>query len=310
MNKIKVVVSTIHFPLTMARYFINAFSRREDVSLYTVGPFTGNWIPWNNGMTLEQKYVLTPDFPLPKESIAQKVPVGLLERQIAIKPDLWIDIDAGWRVFGHPECPSFQIQTDPHVLKQQYKAAHVANRYDIRYCMQTPYIEEGEVWLPYGYDPTIHYPEDVDIYKQDVCLIGLQYEHRNQLIRSLNSKGITCKTGIGIVYDEYRHAYNESRIALSWSSLQDTPARVYEAFGMKVPLVANRTPDLMMLFKEDEDFVGFSSLDEAVVKVSWVLNNYDTALKMAENVYNKVSANHTWDKRVERILDDYQKVRI
>ena len=29
-----------------------------------------------------------------------------------------------------------------------------------------------------------------------------------------------------------RQKYNESKIALSWSSLEDLPARVWEAFGM------------------------------------------------------------------------------
>ena len=49
----------------MMRYMIEAFEDRDDVELWTYGPFTGNNIPWNGGIQLDQRYVKTPNFPLP-----------------------------------------------------------------------------------------------------------------------------------------------------------------------------------------------------------------------------------------------------
>ena len=58
---IRVVVSGIHYPLSMMKYFITALQRREDIELFTVGPFTGTYIPWAGGMQLPAKYVKQPD---------------------------------------------------------------------------------------------------------------------------------------------------------------------------------------------------------------------------------------------------------
>lgn len=303
---VNVLVSTIHYPLTMARYFINAFERRDDVKLTTAGPFTGMFIPWGGGMQLDSRHVYTPTIPLPKTSIGQTVPSSFIESQVRDQIDIWIDIDAGWCISNRPSFSKVvyvQIQTDPHVLKHRYDHAKRRNRYDISYCMQTPYISAGEKYLPYAYDPKIHYSEPLEK-EYDTCIIGLAYNQRMGLIRALEGQGITCRHGIGIVYDEYRREYNKSRIALSWSSLQDLPARVWEAFGMQIPLVSNRVPDLNNFFKENVHYMGFSGEGEAVESVKFLLEHPEQASQMASCAYDVVKDAHTWDNRVQTIMED------
>ena len=41
----------------MARYMWEALEDRDDVEVWSTGPFFNNWIPWNNGIYLDQKYV-------------------------------------------------------------------------------------------------------------------------------------------------------------------------------------------------------------------------------------------------------------
>lgn len=297
-GKIKIALGCIHFPLSMASYFIRAFKRRDDIELFLFGPYTGDWIPWANGMRIPQKYIVMPDFALPQSAVNMRIPSAIIP--FPWTPDLTLLIDAGWHPVDRPKGNIVgHIQTDPHVLKQTYIVPKSYS--DISWCMQQKYLVEGEEYLPYGFDPTVHYPMDLEkIY--DACLIGLQYEHRTQLINRLRSHGLTIHYSIGEIYDEYRETYNRSRIALSWSSMEDTPARIFEAFGMKLPLVANRTPDLQNLFLEKNDYLGFGSIDEAEKQVLILLTDDKRRSEMAYNGYRKAIKAHTWDHRIQQIL--------
>lgn len=300
MNKIKVAIGGIHFPLSMMSYFIRAFRRREDVELWLFGPFSGDWTPWNYGMRLPQKYVVTPDFALPMNMIRVISPAGLINSQMPWTPDLTLFIDAGYHTADRPKGNIVGlVETDPHVLKDNYRLPKTYC--DIAWCMQAKYIEDGEEYLPYAHDPTVHYPMELDkIY--DACLIGLQYPQRNDLVNRLRQLGCNVYYTIGEVYDEYRERYNQSKVALSWSTLEDTPCRVWEAFGMRLPLIANRTMDLCNLFKENEHFLGFDNLEEATKQVFKALLDDDMAKEMARKAHEEALAFHTWDHRVEQIL--------
>ena len=112
----------IHYPLSMMRYMIEALEDRDDVDLWTYGPFTGNNIPWNGGMQLDQRYVKTPKTPFTKQS---NIVFGEFINNLCPfdEVDLWLSVDAGWCIDGRPEKAKVyaQIQTDPHVLKARYR---------------------------------------------------------------------------------------------------------------------------------------------------------------------------------------------
>jgi glycosyltransferase involved in cell wall biosynthesis len=305
MRKLKVVVSGIHYPLSMMSYFIRALQRRDDVDLITVGPFTNTYIPWNDGMHLPINYVHTPTHPLSPDVIR----VGKVSPQIfqvyedMHDVDLWIEVDAGFYLDPKPSSGIVaHVATDPHVLDYD-RQRQLA---DFFFCMQSPYmrVELGDFYLPYAFDPTIHFPIEGIEKEYDACIIGLQYAQRVSLVNLLRANGLKVYQDIGKVYGEYNLIYNKSRVALSWSSLQDMPARVWEAIGMGVPLVTNRVPDLSTFFVEDEHYLGFSNVAEAVSKVKWVLENPDKAATMANNAHRKaIAQNHTWDNRVQQILE-------
>ena len=299
MDKIKVALSFIVYPFTMAHYFWMAFERRNDVELWTCGPFTGDWIPWDGGMRLAMKYVKYPDFSLPQQTIGTDIYPSMITGKLPWTPDLWVQIDAGWRFLERPSGKVVaHIQTDPHVLKAQYLLPRSYS--DFTFCMQTPYMQPGERYLPYAHDPTIHYPEEQEkIY--DACLVGLHYKTRTELVERLRSRGLNVFYGIGLVYDEYRKAYNQSKIALSWSSLKDLPARNWEALGMGLPLVCNRVPDMQTFFVEGEHYLGFDNVDEAERQVMRLLEDEELRTSIAEAGHRKVMP-HTWDRRVEELL--------
>jgi len=305
-NKIKVVVSTIFYPVTMARWFINALERRDDIDLVTVGAFTNNWIPWNHGMYLPMKYVYAPTIPLPFPPQPHQDPT-LIEHQISFHPDLWIQIDAGFHFSRRPEAiHSVVIATDPHVLSPQYEECRTYA--DIFFNMQKFYMKPTDVYLPYAYDPILHASMPEIEKKYDACLIGLQYPQRNQLVQALRQIGLNVYYENGEAYEEYRWRYNESRVALNWSTLEDLNARTFEAMGMKIPLVTNRVPDLKEFFLDGRDFLGFGSIPEAVEKVQWALQYPDCVKAIAESAYAVVSSGHTYDDRVQTILEKCELV--
>lgn len=296
---IKVGLSALHYPCTMARWFWDALDRRNDVEVYSTGPFFDDYIPWNFGMRLPKEYVKIPTVPLPENVAQLRMPYEAVAGQMPDDLDLFLQIDAGWHFATRPHAKVVaHIQTDPHCLKSTYQLPKSYSNFN--FCMQTPYMENGEIYLPYAYDPTVHYPEEIErIY--DVCLIGLHYNSRSAVMDILERKGYKVKYEIGLIFDKYRKAYNQSKVAFSWSSLLDMPARVWEAFALGVPLVTNRMPDLSTFFVEEEHYLGFDTIEEAVEKIEFLLNNPEYAQTMADAAHRKVQP-HTWDNRINQIL--------
>ena len=155
---IKVCLTSINYPMSMARYFERALERRSDVELITLGPYTGNRIPWNGGMDLLPKYAKSPTYPLPMQVINQgKISPKIFPSTFENLPDvdLWLEVDAGFYLDPRPETGIVaHVATDPHALsydRQRQLADYFFN-------MQTPYMKNGDIYLPYAYDPTVHYP--------------------------------------------------------------------------------------------------------------------------------------------------------
>ena len=96
MNKIRVLLLAIHYPFAIKNYFEVALRKRPDIDLKTCGPYTGNFIPWQNGITLPMKYAVSPDVPLPQSLIGQTIDYNMVKAQLGDwKPDLILNVDAG-----------------------------------------------------------------------------------------------------------------------------------------------------------------------------------------------------------------------
>jgi len=295
----RVVFSSIFYPVFMGGYILAALKRRKDVELFTTGPFTGDWIPWNGGMTVKAKF--KPDLPMPSQWIGMRPPIAYVESKLPWKADVWIQVDAGFYLEGYPlygvNC---FVATDPHVLSYDRQRL-LADKF---FCMQQVYAKPGDLYLPYAYDPEWHRPE-----KQpkefDACLIGLHYQQRDALVNALKAKGRSVYYNIGPAYEQARAFYNQSKIGLNWSSLQDLNARAFELLAFGLPAVMNRVPDMTGFFRDGVDYMGFDSLEEAVQAAEYLLDNPKLADQIAKSG-RKAVAPHTWDARVEEILSKCQ----
>lgn len=296
---VKVVLSGLFYPMAILRYFEAALRRRDDVELFTAGPYSGTWIPWASGIHLPQKYAKQPDLPLPFMGEPPTVPINFVDRHLPWVPDLWIQVDAGWYLRGRPQYgKNVFIGTDPHCLDYSYQRSLA----DTFYCMQKVYAKEGDVYLPYAYDPEQHYPEEQPR-TYDACLLGLHYENRDRLVNELRKRGVNVLYDLGPVFEERRVLECQAPISLAWSSRDDLIARVFEGLAMGRLVVTNRVPDLPTFFKEDEQLIAFSSLGEAVEKIIHYLSNPEEAEEIAKAGREWVKL-HTWDDRVQRIMED------
>lgn len=299
MNKIKICFAYLAYPMSMAGWFRRALERRDDVELWTCGPYTNDWIPWNGGMRLPMRYVRPVDFALPQQFT---YPVWkVVKQQLPWEPDLVLQVDAGFHFYDKPDCLTATVGTDSHVLNYDAPRSYS----DKFFNMQKYYSKPGDFYCPYAFDKTIHYPDPVISEDVDCCLVGLHYDNRNEWVRQLRARGHSVIYELGPIFDEYRQLNCRASIGLNWSSLNDVCARVFEIMGMKRIPVINRVPDLEVLgFQDGVHYLGFSSMQEAVDKVEWALGHREEALQIARNAYEKVIKNDSWDERVSQILEE------
>ena len=300
---INIIFSTMFYPVAIGKYFMFALQRREDVNLFTTGPYTGTLIPWKGGIHLPPEYAHAPDLPLPTTFCGNtRVIPTLVEGRLPFKPDLWINVDAGFG-FLSPSCQYAVIATDPHVLTYDYQRTQA----DKFYNMQKFYSKAGDIYLPYCADPVWHSPL-VREKEYDVCLVGLQYDNRTRLVNRLRAKGLKVYYDTGPCYDEYQELYAKSKIAISWSSKQDLIARVFEAFAIDIPLVCNKVPDMDLFFEDGTDYYGFTHMEQAEAQIHMALANYEDAKKVSANAHKKVMAEHLYEHRIEQILKDFNLI--
>lgn len=294
---IKVALLGIFYPMAILRYFERALRRRDDLEICAIGPYTGQMIPWANGIALPAKYAKCPDI-IVSTPIPGIVPAKWVEKFLPWTPDLWLQIDAGFHASGRPRAGiNAIVATDPHVLNYDHQRGYA----DFFFNMQRFYKEPDDIYLPYARDPQLHTPFARRTNKWDAILLGLHYTQRNQLVQALGDAGLKVLYRLGPVFDEARTLYGISRIALNWSTLKDLNARVFETMGMGMPLVTNRVPDLGSFFADGVEFLGFDSREEAVEQVIRLKNDPVFAGTLGRRA-RKAAHPHTWDARINQIL--------
>ena len=298
--KKKILLLYKAYPFAIASYFRKVLEARPDVELTTCGEFFGQEIPWNNGMTIPRKYFNHVDFPIPKGM--NKLSWKILKSKLQKDFDLILNVDAGFHLADKPDIPYAVVATDPHVLQGWYD--EVRPIADYFFNMQRYYMQDGDIHLPYACLSSEHYAMSNVEKKYDAALIGLHYGNRDNLVRRLRESGLNVYYDIGAIWKEYREINNSATVGLNWSSLYDINARTFEMMAMMQVPVINRLPHLDELgLHENQHYLGFSDVSEAVEKVKWALANPNQARAISLSAHNHVHKSHTYAHRVQQILD-------
>lgn len=182
-------------------------------------------------------------------------------------------------------------------------------------------------FLPWKDRPVVLSKVDQERFETDIVFVGhYEPDGREESIRDLVNAGIKTKIWgckewsrlvLGDLYeqlapieraegDDYAKALCGAKICLCFLSKlnRDTyTRRCFEIPACGRVLLAERTDDLLRLFKEDEEACFFSTNEELVEKACWLLRNPDIRERIAQAGLQRVWADgHDVTSRVRQFL--------
>lgn len=291
-----ILIVANHYAVCSARYAADAFTRLgHDVK--HVGRPMGRDI-W--GMQVPAEYVWEPtDFN------TASVPMnGLI---VAMDSDPAI-LDWSAQLVSTGKAPIIVWGVDNHVrdYRRPYFDHYFLAHKSVSVMDWT--MRADMTWLPCAYDP-IAFPPSPVVWAErqyDVCMIGVMYPKRWELVNAMRAAGLKVLAGTGLVYDAYRDAHHNSRVALVSSFNGDLPIRLFEGAGMGCAVLSDPIEDLgrpeMQLF--DYDPVHFYHSVEEAVELAKTMQHPPQG---EDDLYTFDSLDwaksHTWDMRAQVIID-------
>lgn len=111
-------------------------------------------------------------------------------------------------------------------------------------------------------------------------------------------------------YQEMPYVFKSSAINLNISLrsiVKGIPLRCFDIMGAGGFLLSNYQDDFLYFFEPDRDFVFYESRQDLMNKIGIYLRDPDRRRQIAENGYRKIKADHTYDIRVQQILEQLKK---
>lgn len=273
-----ILIVAHHYPVASGRYAADAL-RRLGHDVRTDGPARGVNV-W--GLTLPEQYTWTPDDMTndwrPGAVIVMDSDPVLLNASTLYSAPVIV-----WGVDNH-----VRDYTRPWI--EHYFLAH--------HGVSVQQWGDNCTHLPCAYDPVWFTPSPIsyDQRAYDVALLGVMYPHRWQTVERLRAAGLKVLAGTGLVYDSYRDAHHNSRIALSLSACGDVGQRVFEAAAMGSVVVSDTCADFDTLQPAGMWMID----DDPVTEIQAILADSDTAQAMIEHS-RAWATPHTWDARAGEV---------
>lgn len=108
-----------------------------------------------------------------------------------------------------------------------------------------------------------------------------------------------------VYVEDFSRVVSMSKICLNILTVENrdqTNLRCFEIPACKGFQLCNQTPQLQKLFKEGEDIVLYENEKDLVEKIQYFLQHEYKRFKIAENSYNVVMQNHTYDHRCKQLI--------
>lgn len=224
----KILIAANHYPVASGRYMMDAF-RRIGHEVRTAGDAQGALV-W--GMVVDPKYIWKPDSAIADVDPAWPDLVVVMDTD----QNVWNQVEV-WKGFNADtmKAPVAIYTVDNHVrdvesdLFAHYFLAHYHGP-----CYPVDATRKDHTWLPCATDDKLFTPSPIPWKDReyDVCMVGVMYPRRIEVINALKDEGFKVLAATGLLYDEYRAAYHNSRISLCVSAAGDVAQRIYETGGM------------------------------------------------------------------------------
>lgn len=230
--------------------------------------------------------------------------------------------DPGWRLYMKdiPHYDLHVVQRDKNILD---------------YCQRGA---RDVIKIQTAYEPTIHFPPPANWSDKDrdrgVSFIGTPYDHRAEFLKRLwkefglpvvVSGGLVWKPALGaeavaaiyrghgeLFCDEYREGIWKSKINLSFITHSNQDEFVHKSFeitGCGGFLLAERSEGHMQRFREDEEAVFFSTIEECVEKIRRYLPDEDARARIAAAGHARaVRDGYHNDRQVSLIVERAEQI--
>lgn len=214
------------------------------------------------------------------------------------------------------DCPKPNIywMSDTHINNGQEGDSYpyrrdMARKFDKVFAAQKNAVEwlkrdgiEAE-WLPHAFEPLAYPKFDYASKDYDVCFVGnVNSPNRVEFLDRMFKEFPNFFFGQRR-FQEAAEKFCKSKIVLNIAMTDDANMRLWECLGTGSFLLTNWIPTIEELFEDGKHLVLYKSLDEAVDKAKFYLNNDEAREKIAQAGYEEVMKNHTIDKRVDKILE-------
>lgn len=309
-----ILIVANHYAVCSARYAADAFKRLgHDVR--HIGPEKGREI-WGLALPAEyawkaqaKPYDWTPDLSIVMDSDEALLNYADSEANRAKAPVVVYGVDNHVRdyrrpCFNHYFLAHNKVSIMPMTFIYEQPTAMIENNpYSIADFIPRNVERSWEVThLPCAYDPQWFTPSAIPFAQReyDVCMIGVLYPQRVALVDALRKAGLKVLAGTGLVYEAYRDAHHNSRIALCSSVAGDVAQRVFESAAMGCAVLSDRCADFTLL--RTKGVAIYNDVDNAVELAHKLLAN-KAALAQANVEHSQAwAAPHTWDARAQVIV--------
>lgn len=165
------------------------------------------------------------------------------------------------------------------------------------------------IYWPLASDPKLFYKKNAIERDIDVLFIGNRYGIRSKIVKKLISAGINVTTyGQGwpngsATFEESISLSNRAKIILGigtvghCSNLFTMKLRDFDAPMSGALYITHRNPDLTSLFTEGEEIEFYLTIEEAISKIKFYLNNPNELKRIAFNGQIKALEKFTWKDR-------------
>lgn len=215
--------------------------------------------------------------------------------------------------------------SDPDVFSENGKI--YSEYYDLfytnsQYSLNNLYSRKTNIkLLPFAVSTRLHRSLDNIDKIYDTVVVGHARPERIKTIKRLKKYFNVGLFGSGwgseyksVQDEEHVKAINSGKMYLSFSETaagyMNVKVGIFEAVACKICVVTQTFDEMELYFKYGVDILGYVNDDMLVDLINTYINNDRLRNWIANNSYERLLREHTWQKRWEGVLDDIQKCRL
>lgn len=239
--------------------------------------------------------------------------------------NLWVDWgedgltnNLPYQIVWPTDAPLIYYASDTH-LGKDYRFKTAQEKGDYVFFAQKPAVEEYKPskknkvveWLPHGVEPRAFPSTPKAMPKYDVSFVGhLVSEERIEFLDRIFKEFPNFWFGKRLSryvkdegqMDDCADIFRKSKIVLNPPTKDDVNMRHFEACAAGAFQLTKWCPGLEDLFEDGKHLVMYKTVDEAIKKIRYYLENDKERQAIADAGYSHVIANHTYKHRLDVML--------